>query len=219
MPYTVTQQQALDYEQVQIRLNKGIELLQSTVLEFLTKITESRDLIPYGMLYMAKILNDSLTEKFPNAPEKDILKVVGNLIYYHFINAAIVAPDAFDIITLPIDRSLSNDQRRNLASIAKILQFAASKKGVITFILIIIIFRIKQKTHILYKFLFKFGEEATHLVCLNPFIIECHEKFKKFFRYCCQIEDLEEHFCIHEYTEATLIQRPEIYISLQVNEL
>ncbi|XP_050481598.1 ras GTPase-activating-like protein IQGAP1 isoform X1 [Bombus huntii] len=189
LPYTVTQQQALDYEQVQIRLNKGIELLQSTVLEFLTKITESRDLIPYGMLYMAKILNDSLTEKFPNAPEKDILKVVGNLIYYHFINAAIVAPDAFDIITLPIDRSLSNDQRRNLASIAKILQFAASKKG--------------------------FGEEATHLVCLNPFIIECHEKFKKFFRYCCQIEDLEEHFCIHEYTEATLIQRPEIYISLQ----
>ncbi|XP_076391557.1 ras GTPase-activating-like protein IQGAP1 isoform X1 [Megachile rotundata] len=189
LPYTVTQQQALNYEQVRIRLNKGIQLLQSTVLEFLTKITESRDLIPYGMLYMAKILNDSLTEKFPNAPEKDILKVVGNLIYYHFINAAIVAPDAFDIITLPIDRSLSNDQRRNLASIAKILQFAASKKG--------------------------FGEEATHLVCLNSFIIECHEKFKKFFRFCCQIEDLEEHFCIHEYTEATLIQKPEIYISLQ----
>ncbi|CAK9799762.1 Ras GTPase-activating-like protein IQGAP1 [Anthophora plagiata] len=189
LPYTVTQQQALNYEQVRIRLNKGIQLLQSTVLEFLTTITESRDLIPYGMLYMAKILNDSLIEKFPSAPEKDILKVVGNLIYYHFINAAIVAPDAFDIITLPIDRSLSNDQRRNLASIAKILQFAASKKG--------------------------FGEEATHLVCLNSFIIECHEKFKSFFRYCCQIEDLEEHFSIHEYTEATLIQKPEIYISLQ----
>ncbi|XP_031839391.1 ras GTPase-activating-like protein IQGAP1 [Nomia melanderi] len=189
LPYTVTQQEALNYEQVRIRLNKGIQLLQSTVLEFLMKITESRDLIPYGMLYMAKILNDSLTEKFPHAPEKDILKVVGNLIYYHFINAAIVAPDAFDIITLPIDRSLSNDQRRNLASIAKILQFAASKKG--------------------------FGEEATHLVCLNSFIIECHEKFKRFFRYCCQIEDLEEHFCIHQYTEATLIHKPEIYISLQ----
>ncbi|XP_043257073.1 ras GTPase-activating-like protein IQGAP1 [Colletes gigas] len=189
LPYTVTQQQALNYEQVQKRLNRGIQLLQSTVLEFLNKITESRDLIPYGMLYMAKILNDSLIEKFPNAPEKDILKVVGNLIYYHFINAAIVAPDAFDIITLPIDRSLSNDQRRNLASIAKILQFAASKKG--------------------------FGEEASHLFCLNSFIIECHEKFKQFFRYCCQIEDLEEHFSIHEYTEATLIHKPEIYISLQ----
>lgn len=100
------------------------------VYELLKRITESRDLIPYGMLYIAKVLNDTLTEKFPNTPEKDILKVVGDFIYYHFINAAIVAPDAFEIVTLPVDRSLSNDQRRNLASIAKILQFAASKKGV-----------------------------------------------------------------------------------------
>lgn len=82
------------------------------------------------MLYMSKVLNDTLTEKFPDEPEKNILKVVGNLIYYHFINAAIVAPDAFEIITLPVERTLCNDQRRNLASIAKILQFAASKKGV-----------------------------------------------------------------------------------------
>lgn len=79
---------------------------------------------------MAKILYRTLSEKFPETPEKDILKVVGNLIYYHFINAAIVAPDAFDIVTLPMQRTLSNDQRRNLASIAKILQFATSKKGV-----------------------------------------------------------------------------------------
>lgn len=56
--------------------------------------------------------------------------MVGNLIYYNYINSAIVAPDAFDIITLPPDKTLSNNQRRNLASIAKILQFAASKKGV-----------------------------------------------------------------------------------------
>ncbi|XP_043498772.1 ras GTPase-activating-like protein IQGAP1 isoform X1 [Polistes fuscatus] len=189
LPYTVSHQEALTYEHVRKRLNDSVNVLKKTALEFLTKITESRNLIPYGMLYVAKVLNDTLREKFPNSPEKDILKVVGNLIYYQFINAAIVAPDAFDIITLPVDRTLLNDQRRNLACIAKILQFAASKKG--------------------------FGEEATHLNCLNPFIIECHEKFKKFFRYCCQIEDLEEHFNIHEYTEATLIHKPEIYISLQ----
>lgn len=98
--------------------------------ELLSRIIASKNLIPYGMLYMSKVLNETLSEKFPNALEKDMLKVIGNLIYYHFINAAIVAPDAFEIISLPVDKSLSNDQRRNLASIAKILQFAASKKGV-----------------------------------------------------------------------------------------
>lgn len=189
LPYTVTHQQALQYDEVRQRLNSGLKLLQITVQELLSRIIASKNLIPYGMLYMSKVLNETLSEKFPNALEKDMLKVIGNLIYYHFINAAIVAPDAFEIISLPVDKSLSNDQRRNLASIAKILQFAASKKG--------------------------FGDEATHLVCLNPFIIECHEKFKNFFRFCCEIEEIDDHFKIHEYTEATLIEKPEIYISLQ----
>lgn len=54
---------------------------------------------------------------------------MGNLVYYRYINSAIVAPDAFDIVTVSPDQKLNNNQRRNLASIAKILQFAASKKG------------------------------------------------------------------------------------------
>lgn len=191
LPFAVAQQQALSYNEVRNRLNKGIYLLKKTVLDFLDRITASRDLIPYGMLYTAKVLYNSLIEKFPEVLEKDVLKAVGNLIYYHFINAAIVAPDSFDIVKLPVDISLSNRQRKNLASVAKILHFAASKKG--------------------------FGEEAPHLECLNQFIIDCHEKLKTFFRYCCQVEDLGEHFNIHEYTEATLIENPEICISLQVN--
>lgn len=58
-----------------------------------------------------------------------LLQVVGNLVYYRYINSAIVAPDAFDIVSVGPDQKLNNNQRRNLASIAKILQFAASKKG------------------------------------------------------------------------------------------
>ncbi|PSN41711.1 Ras GTPase-activating-like protein IQGAP2 [Blattella germanica] len=169
LPYSVTQVEALAFEEIQKKLNSGIKRLQAATLAFLKRIVECRHLIPYGMLYIAK--------------------VVGNLIYYNYINSAIVAPDAFDIISLPPDRTLSNNQRRNLASIAKILQFAASKKG--------------------------FGEESKHLMCLNPFIIECHETLKCFFRECCEVEELEEHFSMHEYTEATLISRPAIYISLQ----
>lgn len=57
-------------------------------------------------------------------------QIIGHLVYYQFINAAIVAPDAFEIIASSHKNPLTNDQRRNLASIAKILQFSASKKGV-----------------------------------------------------------------------------------------
>lgn len=55
---------------------------------------------------------------------------MGNLLYYRYINSAIVAPDAFDIINVGAEHAFTNDQRRNLGSIAKILQFAASNKGV-----------------------------------------------------------------------------------------
>ena len=36
-------------------------------------------------------------------------------------------------------------------------------------------------------FLLGFGHESPHLECMNPFIVECHEKFKLFFARCCQV--------------------------------
>lgn len=67
-------------------------------------------------------------ELYPWIPS--LLQIVGNLLYYRYINSAIVAPDAFDIVNIGAEKALSPDQRRNLGSIAKILQFAASNKGV-----------------------------------------------------------------------------------------
>ena len=38
------------------------------------------------------------------------VQVVGNLIYYRYMNPAIVAPDAFDIVSLGVDKGLTPDQ-------------------------------------------------------------------------------------------------------------
>nr|XP_018903621.1 PREDICTED: ras GTPase-activating-like protein IQGAP1 [Bemisia tabaci] len=189
LPLNVDQETALQYEEVRDRLQTAIESLKSLTTMFLNRITQSKTVIPYGLLYMAKILRSALQKKFPTLSEKDVLKVIGHLIYYQFFNSAIVAPDAFDIIPLEANKMLSNNHRNNLASIAKLLQFAASKKG--------------------------FGEESKHLICLNPFIIECHEAFKKFFRDCCDVEELETYYSVTEFSEAILIHQPSIYITLE----
>ena len=129
---------------------------------FLATIVKARAKLPYGILYMAKVLHAALQKKFPQVAEKELLKIVGNLIYYRYINSAIVAPDAFNIVDIKAETGgLNNDQRRNLGSVAKILQFAATKKG--------------------------FADESPHLVRLNSYIIECHEKFKQFFQECCSV--------------------------------
>uniref|UniRef100_A0A0K2T0J2 Ras GTPaseactivatinglike protein IQGAP1like [Bombyx mori] n=1 Tax=Lepeophtheirus salmonis TaxID=72036 RepID=A0A0K2T0J2_LEPSM len=190
MPYDVTPQEALSHEEVRKRLNRSVIKLKQVTTMFLATILSSRHKIPYGMLYMARVLYVSLKKKFPSIQQKEILKVVGNLLYYRFINGAIVAPDAFDIIGVSADNILNNEQRRNLGSISKILQFAASKKG--------------------------YGEESSHLMCLNGYIIECHEKFKKFFLQCVdEVVSPEEEFNMDQYYEATLIAKPVIFISLQ----
>ena len=135
---------------------------------------------------------------------------MGNLIYYRYINSAIVAPDAFDIVDVGASKALSNDQRRNLGSIAKILQFAASNKG--------------------------FGGDSAHLECLNSYIIEAHQRFKfvacvgglcnsivivmivygrKYFRAVCDVDDPEARFNMDQYTDVTRVTKPVIYISIQ----
>lgn len=64
----------------------------------------------YAMRYIAMQLRLLLHSKFPEAQEDDILKIVGNLVYYRYMNPAIVAPDAFDIIDVGVDQQLTPEQ-------------------------------------------------------------------------------------------------------------
>ncbi|XP_048258787.1 ras GTPase-activating-like protein IQGAP1 isoform X2 [Haliotis rufescens] len=189
LPYDVSTEQALEHPEVQQQIQESIKRLQDVSDRFLNKILTSLDKIPYGMRYMARVMRDALMKKFPDAQEKDVLKIVGNLLYYRYLNSAIVAPDAFDIITVGADKALTNDQRRNLGSIAKILQFAASNKG--------------------------FGGESSYLASMNDYIRVAHDKFKKYCLAACDVEEPEVKFNIDQYTDVTMITKPVVYISVQ----
>jgi hypothetical protein len=75
LPTGVSQDQALGYPEVRDRLATAIATLKSTASRFLQRITESKQLIPYGLLFAAKELKAALHAKFPEAHEKEILKV------------------------------------------------------------------------------------------------------------------------------------------------
>ena len=76
------------------------------------------------------MLRNTLKSKFQNSSEREILKIIGNLIYYRFINSAICSPDAYDVVDLKAGDTLNTDQRKNLACIAKHLQLISMSKGV-----------------------------------------------------------------------------------------
>ncbi|KAH3833286.1 hypothetical protein DPMN_106592, partial [Dreissena polymorpha] len=189
LPYDVSIEQALKHPEVCAKLRESTDALQTLTDRFLNAILQSVDKIPYGMRYMAKVLKAALQKKFPESEEKDILKIVGNLLYYRYINPAIVSPDAFDIINVSVDKALTMDQRRNLGSVAKVLQFAAANKG--------------------------FGGDSAYLSHMNTYIKETHEKFKKYCLMACDVEEPEVKFNIDQYTDVTMIIKPVIYISIQ----
>ncbi|XP_064899014.1 ras GTPase-activating-like protein IQGAP3 isoform X1 [Columba livia] len=188
LPYEVSPEQALSHTEVQRRLDISIRNLLAMTDKFVSAITSSVDKIPYGMRYVAKILRTSLAEKFPKAPEEEIDKIVGNLLYYRFMNPAVVAPDGFDIVDISAGVTLHPDHRRSLGSIAKVLQHAAARKA--------------------------FDGENAHLCGVNRYLEDTYHKFRRFIAAACCVPEPEERFNVDEYSEMVAVAKPVIYITV-----
>ena len=75
LPYDVDNETAMKHPEVVAKVESSVKSLQVAADRFLNSIIKSTDLIPYGMKYVAMTLRESLTEKFPQAGEDDVLKV------------------------------------------------------------------------------------------------------------------------------------------------
>ncbi|XP_014377009.1 ras GTPase-activating-like protein IQGAP2 isoform X1 [Alligator sinensis] len=189
LPYDVTTEQALTHPEVINRLESSIQSLRAVTDKVLVSIFSSLNLMPYGMRYIAKVLKNSLHERFPDATEDELLKIVGNLLYYRYMNPAIVAPDGFDIIDMTAGGQIHSDQRRNLGCVAKVLQHAASNK--------------------------LFEGESAHLSSMNAYLSQTYQKFRNFFQAACEVPEPEEKFNVDEYSDMVTLSKPVIYISIE----
>ncbi|NXT48342.1 IQGA2 protein, partial [Pluvianellus socialis] len=189
LPYDVTTEQALTHSEVVNKLESSMQSLRAVTDKVLTSIFSSLNMMPYGMRYIAKVLKSSLHDKFPDATEDELLKIVGNLLYYRYMNPAIVAPDGFDIIDMTAGGQIHPDQRRNLGCVAKVLQHAASNK--------------------------LFEGESEHLSSMNTYLSQTYQKFRNFFQAACDVPEPEEKFNIDEYSDMVTLSKPVIYISIE----
>ncbi|XP_064449807.1 ras GTPase-activating-like protein IQGAP3 isoform X1 [Mirounga angustirostris] len=188
LPYDVTPEQALSHPEVQRRLDISLRSLLAMTDKFLVAIMSSVEQIPYGMRYVAKVLKTTLAERFPDASENEVYKVVGNLLYYRFLNPAIVAPDAFDIVAMAAGGALATSQRHALGAVAQVLQHAAAGKA--------------------------FSGESRHLQALNDYLEETHLKFRRFVCRACQVPEPEERFAMDEYSDMVAVAKPIVYITV-----
>ncbi|CAN8002896.1 unnamed protein product [Ixodes hexagonus] len=187
LSYEVTEEQALQHNEVCQRLYDSVLQLEAKTLMFAKNIADSKDKVPYGMRYICKVLKQALKEKFPGATPDDVMKVIGNLLYYRYINPGIVAPESFGIVELDRHTQMTSGQRRNLGSITRVLGLAASGTP--------------------------YGHNHSYQIRLNKLTESCRDILHRFFMEACDVPEPEAYFNIDTYSEATQMTPPTISLT------
>lgn len=148
--YEVTREGALEIDRVRDLYINRLKNLQVITGKFFLAIISSASGMPYGLRFIAKVLKKELGDRWSVEEQANIVKTIGNLIYYRYMNPAVVAPEAFDVLDTLIDQQ----QRKNLAEISRMLQHISTKKH--------------------------FEEEYSYLIPLNDFVTESARAFSKY---------------------------------------
>lgn len=181
LPFDVTAEDALKHEVVANEVRSAVRKMVEYCSLFLNAITHNVNALPYGLRYICNALQYDLRQKFPEASDDEVIKAVGNVIYYRYINPVISTPEMAGL--LADGEKLEMTERRNLASISKVLQFAAAGQA-------------------------QEGDEE-----LRKFGADAWRAFRSYFIKCATVESSEKHFNIDEYSDVSMVTKPQITIS------
>ncbi|KAF9437665.1 hypothetical protein BGZ76_011706 [Entomortierella beljakovae] len=182
-PLHIDHTEALNDPETRTTFIRHLQELRLRTEMFLDAILESLPRMPYGIRYISKEVGNALRSKFPNEPEENITKAVGNLIYYRYLNPAIVAPEGFDVI----EGVVSPVQRKNLAEISKMLnQISVGKL---------------------------FSDDNVYLKPLNEYVGYAGARFAKYFKSVVEVQEPEQQFEVNAYVDQMNTIRPAVFIS------
>jgi hypothetical protein len=88
--YDITNQKALEYEEVRKQLEQNIKAVKLYTAKFLNLILKSLNKLPYGLRYIAKVLKGNLKAKFPASSDRELLKVNNFVLKVEIVNKFII---------------------------------------------------------------------------------------------------------------------------------
>ncbi|KAI8349251.1 hypothetical protein B0O80DRAFT_501353 [Mortierella sp. GBAus27b] len=182
-PLHIDHTEALNDPETRTTFIRHLQELRLRTETFLDAILESLPRMPYGIRFIAKEVGNALRLKFPQETDENIMKAVGNLIYYRYLNPAIVAPEGFDVI----EGVVNPMQRKNLAEISKMLnQISVGKL---------------------------FSDDNVYLKPLNEYVGYAGARFAKYFRSVVEVAEPERQFEVNQYVDQVNTIRPTVYMS------
>ncbi|CAG7849424.1 Ras GTPase-activating-like protein IQGAP1 [Serendipita indica DSM 11827] len=155
-----------------------LQKLLAVTKDFVAAITSSTRKVPYSIRYLARETLIALKEKFPDREEIVYASAIGRLIYYRYINPALVAPESFDIVP----DMISPEARKNLSEVSAVLTQITS--GV------------------------PFGEENPSMMAINEYVELAIQQMSEWFLQVADVDTAEEHYHAHEFLDATVQPKP-----------
>jgi Ras GTPase-activating-like protein IQGAP2/3 len=171
--------------------NESVRVLSDTCFKFLKRITASHSLIPYGMRWIAKRLDEIAEEKLPPGKDKRMKQVslVCRFIFSRLFNQGILQPEILEICSEPP----SQDIKVNLVLIMTILDRVVS---------------------IHY---FKSEKEEEHMVPFNKIIRTAQDLLLSYAEFVTSVKSLELHNRESRYIQTLSSLTP--IISISVNDI
>ncbi|KAJ5094128.1 Rho GTPase activation protein, partial [Penicillium angulare] len=140
--------------------------------------------MPFGIRYLAKQMYENLLERFPNEDPGFVLQTVGHWVWKSYFQPAILEPEKHGVV----DRGLTQEQKRNLGEIAKVVAQVASGR--------------------------LFGAENVYLQPLNTYIGESIQRLGAVWGQLISVQDAEAYFDIDEFNDLYAKAKPTLYIKM-----
>lgn len=145
-PLDIPREEAIRDPETRATFIQHLQDLRDIADQFFAALEELLYRMPFGIRYIAKDMYESLLSRFSNEDPGYILQTVGHWVWKNYFQPAIMEPEKFGVV----DRGLTQEQKRNLSEIAKVIAQASSGR--------------------------LFGAENVYLQPLNTYIAECIQR-------------------------------------------
>lgn len=187
LPYEVQREEAMKHAFVRQTITSRVAMLLTWSAKFLTAVVQNVAQLPFGLRFLCKCLQSDLQQKFKGSTSEDITAVLSHILFTKYISPVIISPEGRNVADDILKNQLVGDvQRKNLAAVARVLQFAVLGKSF---------------------------DATPEMAELNAFLVSASTRFQEFFASAVDVETAEEHFHIDEYSDVTMLSKPVIYIT------
>ncbi|RAK80532.1 putative Ras GTPase activating protein [Aspergillus fijiensis CBS 313.89] len=163
---------------------QNLQDLRDIADQFFSAFEELLYRMPFGIRYIAKEMYESLLARFSNEDPGFILQTVGHWVWRNYFQPAIFEPEKYGVV----DRGLTQEQKRNLSEIAKVIAQVASGR--------------------------LFGAENVYLQPLNSYIGDSIQRLGQIWGDMISVQNAEDYFDIDEFNDLYAKTKPTLYIKM-----